>query len=85
LGPKLPHGFPTGRGREERRRLEGNRRAARANHPERITLDLFAASVALVTRLSGNQPAGCMAEEIIAVAPLDEARALLELESTTAG
>jgi hypothetical protein len=41
--------------------------------------------VALVTRLSGNQPAGCMAEEIIAVAPLDEARALLELESTTAG
>lgn len=31
-----------------------------------IALDLFAAAVALMTRLSHEQPAGCVAEEILA-------------------
>jgi hypothetical protein len=47
---------------------------------ERIAVDLFAASVALVTRLSGDESAGCVAEEIIAVALLDEARVWLQGE-----
>ena len=40
---------------------------------ERIALDLFAASVALMARLSAGARAGCVAEEIVAVALLDEA------------
>jgi hypothetical protein len=42
-----------------------------------IALDLFAAAVALMARLSGDSPAGCLAEEIIAVALLEEANAQL--------
>lgn len=40
---------------------------------ERLTLDLYAASVALLARLSSDQPAGCVAEEILAVAVMDQA------------
>jgi hypothetical protein len=45
---------------------------------ERLTLDLFAATVALLARLSNGAPAGCVAEEIISVALMDEARVWLE-------
>jgi hypothetical protein len=34
---------------------------------ERIAIDLFAASVALMARLSDNEPAGCVAEEVVAL------------------
>jgi hypothetical protein len=46
---------------------------------ERLALDLFAASVALMARLSDGAPAGCVAEEIIAVGLIEEARVWLEL------
>jgi hypothetical protein len=48
---------------------------------QRVALDLFAASVALMARLSDNEPAGCVAEEVIAVAVMDEARGLLQLSA----
>lgn len=47
---------------------------------DRIAVDLFAAAVALIARLSDERPAGCVAEEVLAVALITEARALLELE-----
>jgi hypothetical protein len=47
---------------------------------ERLALDLFAAAVALTARLSAGRPAGCVAEEILAVALLQEAHAWLEME-----
>jgi hypothetical protein len=50
---------------------------------ERLALDLFAAAIALTTRLSDERPAGCVAEEILAVALLQEARAWLEMELDT--
>lgn len=50
---------------------------------ERLALNLFAASIALTTRLSDGQPAGCVAEEILAVALLQEAHAWLEMELDT--
>ncbi len=52
--------------------------AFKAAVDDRLAVDLFAASVALMTRLSSGDAAGCLAEEIIAVALLDEARALLD-------
>jgi hypothetical protein len=48
---------------------------------QRVAIDLFAASVALMARLSDNEPAGCVAEEVIAVAVMDEARGLLRLSA----
>jgi hypothetical protein len=47
---------------------------------EGLALNLFAAAVALMTRLSTEQPAGCVAE-VIAVSLINEARAWLELEA----
>jgi len=47
---------------------------------ERLALDLFAAAVALTARLSAGRPAGCVAEEILAVALIQEAHAWLEME-----
>ena len=47
---------------------------------ERIAIDLFAASVALMSRLSAEEPAGCVAEEILAVALMGEAEAWLHME-----
>jgi hypothetical protein len=47
---------------------------------ERLALDLFAAAVALLARLSDGRPTGCVAEEIVAIALLQEARAWLEME-----
>jgi hypothetical protein len=44
---------------------------------EAIALDLFAAAVALMARLSDDSPAGCLAEEINAVALLEEGKAQL--------
>ena len=44
----------------------------------RLAVQLFAAAVALMVRLSDGAPAGCVAEEIIAVRLLDEADAYLE-------
>jgi len=46
---------------------------------ERLALDLFAAAVALMARLSEGAPAGCVAEEVVAVTLLDDARLLLEI------
>ncbi len=46
---------------------------------ERVALDLYAASVALMARLSNGAPAGCLAEEIVAVDLMDGARSWLEL------
>ena len=50
---------------------------------ERLALNLFAAAVALTARLSDGHPAGCVAEEILAVTLLEEARAWLEMERDT--
>jgi hypothetical protein len=47
---------------------------------ERLALDLFAAAVALTARLSAGRPAGCVAEEILAVALLQAAHAWLEMQ-----
>jgi hypothetical protein len=44
---------------------------------EALALNLFAATVALMARLSEGGPAGCLAEEIMAVGLLDEAGARL--------
>jgi hypothetical protein len=46
---------------------------------ERLTLDLYAASVSLMARLSADRPAGCVAEEILAVALIEQAKAWLEM------
>jgi len=43
-----------------------------------LALNLFAASVALMARLSCGMPAGCVAEEIIAVRLVEEARDRLQ-------
>ena len=45
---------------------------------ERLALDLYAAAVALMARLSSDHPAGCVAEEVLAVALIEEAGAVLE-------
>jgi hypothetical protein len=54
--------------------------AFRAAVDGRLAVDLFAASVALIARLSSGDAAGCLAEEIMAVALLAEARALLDMQ-----
>lgn len=46
---------------------------------ERLALNLYAAAVALMARLSAGDRAACVAEEIVAVRLLEEARMLLEL------
>ncbi len=48
---------------------------------ERLALDLFAAAVALLTRLSEGRPAGCVAEEILAVALIGQAEAHLDMRT----
>lgn len=45
---------------------------------EALAIDLFAAAVALMARLSAGEPAGCVAEEIIAVRLIEEAAGRLE-------
>jgi hypothetical protein len=52
-------------------------RAFAAAVDERMAIDLFAAAVALTVRLSEGRPAGCMAEEIMAVGLLEDARRCL--------
>jgi len=47
---------------------------------EQLALNLFAAAVALMARLSCGNAAGCLAEEVVAVALLNEADAWLELQ-----
>jgi hypothetical protein len=49
----------------------------------RFAVDLFAASVALMARLSAEEPAGSLAEEIVAVTLLEEARGVLEIDVDT--
>jgi hypothetical protein len=44
---------------------------------ERVALDLYAAAVALMARLSADEPAGCVAEEVVAVRVIAEGRAWL--------
>lgn len=48
---------------------------------ERLALDLYAAAVALMARLSADEPAGCVAEEILAVALIEEAKVWLEMKA----
>jgi hypothetical protein len=45
---------------------------------EPIAVSLFAAAVALMARLSSGEAAGCVAEEILAVAVMNEAASVLE-------
>ncbi len=55
--------------------------APTAFHPaldEALATDLFAAAVALMARLSGENPAGCVAEEIVAVRLVVEAKCDIE-------
>jgi hypothetical protein len=46
---------------------------------ERVALDLYSAATALLARLSDGAAAGCVAEEIVAVSLIEEARTWLEL------
>jgi hypothetical protein len=46
---------------------------------ESLALNLFAASVALMAHLSDGRPASCVAEEIVAVQLIEEARSDLEV------
>lgn len=46
---------------------------------EPLALNLFAASVALMVHLSDGRPASCVAEEIVAVQLIEEARSHLEM------
>src|SRR5437764_6022258 len=46
-----------------------------------LALDLFAAAVALMARLSAGHPAGCVAEEILAVRLIEQATAQLEMRA----
>ncbi len=48
---------------------------------EPLALELFAASVALMARLSAGEPAGCVAEEILAVELMSNAAAWLEMQA----
>ena len=50
---------------------------------ERLAVDLFAAAVALMARLSCGEPAGCVAEEVLAVRLLEEAEGWLEMQDET--
>jgi hypothetical protein len=50
---------------------------------ESLALNLFAAAVALLVRLSEGRPAGCVAEEIVAVRLIEEAEAYLEMHADT--
>jgi hypothetical protein len=47
----------------------------------KLAVDLFAASIALLARLSADEPAGCVGEEIVAISLLSEARAWLEMRA----
>jgi hypothetical protein len=51
---------------------------------ERLALDLFAAGVSLLARLSSGEPAGCVAEEIMGVAMINAAQLYIE-ERESAG
>jgi hypothetical protein len=48
---------------------------------EALALDLFAAAVALMARLSAGHPAGCVAEEILAVRLIEHATVQLEMRA----
>lgn len=45
---------------------------------EALAVDLFAAAIALLARLSAGEPASCVAEEILAVRLIEEAAGRLE-------
>lgn len=47
-----------------------------------LALELFAAAVALMARLSDGAPAGCVAEEIISVRLIEDAAARLEMRAS---
>jgi len=47
---------------------------------EEVALNLYAAAVALLARLSNDAPAGCVAEEIMTVALIREAEEWLEMD-----
>lgn len=52
---------------------------------EGLALNLFAAAVALMARLSSDAAAACLAEEIIAVALLNEATVWIDMQSEEGG
>jgi hypothetical protein len=45
---------------------------------DRMAIDLYSAAIALTARLSCGEPAGCLAEEIMAIALIHEAEVWLE-------
>ena len=47
----------------------------------RLAVDLFSAAVALIARLMNDAPAGCVAEEIVAVRLIEAAKASLDIAS----
>ncbi len=50
---------------------------------ERLALNLFAAAVALLARLSDGRPAGCVAEEIVAVSLIEGVQYQLDMSDLT--
>jgi hypothetical protein len=48
---------------------------------ELVALDLYAATVALMARLSASEPAGCVAEEVVAVGLIQQAGVWLEMRA----
>lgn len=68
----------SGRAAEHAAELVPNAFAGAAD--DALALRLYAAAVALMARLSCGRAAGCLAEEIVAVALMDEAEARLEYE-----
>jgi hypothetical protein len=50
---------------------------------ERLALNLFAAAVALLARLSDGRPAGCVAEEIVAVSLIEGVQHQLDMSDLT--
>lgn len=75
LVDEFQHALLSGRGVEHARELVPA--AFTAAITESITLRLFAAAAALMARFSDETPAGCVAEEIIAVRLIQDAEAWL--------
>lgn len=48
---------------------------------ELLAMNLFAAAVALMARLSADEPAGCLAEELVAVHLISQAEGQLEMDN----
>lgn len=78
LVDEFRHAINKGDGREFSREMSPS--AFKPLIDDGVALDLFAAAVALMARLSAGKPAGCVAEEIVAVSLMGQAEAWLEME-----